>query len=51
MNPDLLNSQLATLEIPSDAWPISAAGSLEESIEKILARLREAGLFTTVAET
>ncbi|MGB8918514.1 MAG: gluconokinase, GntK/IdnK-type [Candidatus Sulfotelmatobacter sp.] len=50
MSPDLLNSQLATLEVPSDAWPISVAGSPEESVEKILARLREAGLFTTVTE-
>ena len=46
MNPDLLGSQLETLEVPSDAWPISVAGSPEEAIEQILARLREAGLVT-----
>jgi gluconokinase len=46
MNPELLNSQLATLEAPSDAWDISVAGSLEEPVEEILARLREAGLLT-----
>ena len=50
MNPDLLDSQLATLEVPSDAWPITVAGSPEESVEEILARLREAGLLTTGAE-
>jgi gluconokinase len=46
MNSDLLGSQLETLEVPSDAWPISVAGSPEEAIEQILARLREAGLVT-----
>ncbi|HMD17023.1 MAG TPA: gluconokinase, GntK/IdnK-type [Terriglobales bacterium] len=50
MNPDLLDSQLATLEVPSDAWPISVAGSPEESVEAILARMHEAGLLTTGAE-
>ncbi len=47
MNPHLLDSQVATLEPPSDAWPISVAGSPEEAVEQILARLREAGLFRT----
>jgi gluconokinase len=47
MNPDLLDSQLATLEAPCDAWDISVAGSLEESVEEIRARLREAGLLTS----
>jgi gluconokinase len=49
MNPDLLDSQLATLEVPSNVWTISVAGSPEESVEAILARLREAGLLTTGA--
>jgi gluconokinase len=40
MNPDLLDSQLATLEIPSDAWPISVAGTAEGAVEEILIRLR-----------
>jgi gluconokinase len=44
MNPDLLDSQLATLEVPSDAWSIAVAGSPEEAVEQILARLRGAGL-------
>jgi gluconokinase len=47
MNPDLLHSQVATLEPPSDAWPISVAGSPEEAVEQILARLRKAGLLRT----
>ena len=50
MNPDLLDSQLATLEVPSDAWSVSVAGSPEEAVAKILAQLREAGLLTTGAE-
>ncbi|HEY6303859.1 MAG TPA: gluconokinase [Terriglobales bacterium] len=50
MNPDLLDSQLETLEVPSDAWPITVAGSPEEAVEEILTRLREAGLLTTAAE-
>jgi gluconate kinase len=50
MNPDLLDSQLATLEVPSDAWPVTVAGRPEEAVEEILGRLREAGLLTTGAE-
>jgi carbohydrate kinase (thermoresistant glucokinase family) len=44
MNPDLLESQLETLEKPSTAWDVSVAGSPEESVNEILSRLREAGL-------
>lgn len=50
MNPGLLDSQLATLEVPSDAWSINVAGSPEEAVAEILDRLREAGLLTTGAE-
>jgi gluconokinase len=50
MNPDLLDSQLETLEVPSDAWPISVAGSPEQSLDEILARLREAGLLNQARE-
>ena len=50
MNPDLLDCQLATLEVPSDAWPVTVAGRPEEAVEEILVRLREAGLLTTGAE-
>ncbi len=50
MNPDLLDSQLATLEVPSDAWPVSVSGRPEEPVEEILTRLREAGLLTIEAE-
>jgi gluconokinase len=42
MNPDLFESQLATLEMPADAWPISVAGTPEESVEEIVVRLCEA---------
>jgi len=48
MNPDLLDSQLATLEAPSDAWSVSVAGTLEEAVEEIFERLRETGLLTGV---
>jgi gluconokinase len=50
MNPGLLDSQLETLEVPSDAWPISVAGSPEQSLDEILARLREAGLLNQARE-
>jgi gluconokinase len=53
MNPDLLASQLATLEmpIPSDTWSIDVAGgSPVEVAGEILARLREAGMLTSGAE-
>ena len=50
MNPELLDSQLDTLEVPSDAWFVNVAGSPEEAAAEILARLREAGLLTTGAE-
>ena len=50
MNPDLLDSQLATLEPPSDAWSVSVDGSPKEAIEQILSRLREAGMLTSAAE-
>jgi gluconokinase len=44
MNPDLLESQLATLEVPSDAWSITVGGTTEQAASQILARLREAGM-------
>ena len=50
MNPDLLDSQLATLEVPSDSWPVAVSGTPEEAVEEILARLRETGLLTIEAE-
>lgn len=50
MNAALLDSQLAALEVPSDAWAISVAGTPEQAVEDILARLREAGLLTAPAE-
>jgi len=50
MNPELLDSQMTALEVPRDAWPISVAGSPEQAVEEILARLREARLLTTAAE-
>jgi gluconokinase len=50
MNPVLLDSQVATLEVPAEAWHINVAGTPGESAGEILARLREAGLLTTKAE-
>jgi len=50
MNPDLLDSQLATLEVPSDTLPVTVSGSPEEAVEEILTRLCEAGLLTTAPE-
>jgi gluconokinase len=50
MNPDLLDSQLDTLEVPSNAWSVNVGGSPEEAAAGILARLREAGLLSTRAE-
>jgi gluconokinase len=52
MNSDLLDSQLATLEVPSEpwsieVWPISVAGTPEEAVEEIIGRLRGEGLPTT----
>ncbi|MGA2375436.1 MAG: gluconokinase [Candidatus Sulfotelmatobacter sp.] len=50
MNPDLLNSQLAELEVPRNAWSVSVAGTPETAVEEILTRMREAGLVTAAAE-
>jgi gluconokinase len=50
MNPDLLDSQLATLEAPSDAWPVAVSGTPEEAVEEILTPLRETCVLTTEAE-
>jgi len=44
MNPNLLDSQMATLEEPSGAWQVSATESPEQSVNDILGRLRGAGL-------
>jgi gluconokinase len=40
MGPEMLDSQLATLEVPTNAWPISVAGTPEEAVEEIIAKLR-----------
>ena len=50
MNPGLLDSQLAELEVPSEAWSVSVAGSPEDAVQEILARLREAGLVSAAVE-
>jgi gluconokinase len=39
MNPGLLDSQLATLEMPADALKVSAEGTTEETVALILAGL------------
>ena len=44
MNPNLLGSQLATLEEPGDeAWHISVAGTPKESLALLESKLKEAG--------
>lgn len=47
MNPKLLDSQVETLEEPSAAWAVSVAGTPEQSVDEILARLRKAGKLAT----
>jgi gluconokinase len=42
MNPELLDSQLATLEVPSNAWRINVDGSPEDAAGEILVRLKHA---------
>ncbi len=44
MNPNLLGTQLATLEAPGDdAWHISVAGTPEESLALVEEKLKEVG--------
>ena len=43
MNPNLLPSQLATLEEPEEEWRISVEGEPEQAVEEILRRLRRIG--------
>ena len=44
MNPNLLDSQLATLESPGDdAWHISVAGTPQESLDELKQKLKDAG--------
>jgi carbohydrate kinase (thermoresistant glucokinase family) len=50
MNPGMLDSQLATLEVPADAWPISVAGKPQQAVEEILRRLRGTGLLAATSE-
>lgn len=47
MNPNLLGSQLATLETPSDAWQISVTGTPEQAAQQIESHLREMGVALT----
>jgi gluconate kinase len=41
MNPALLDSQFATLELPSDALTVSAEGAPEETVQLIVEGLGE----------
>jgi gluconokinase len=50
MNPELLQSQIATLEEPADAWRVSVEGTEAQAVQEILARLREAGRLSTGME-
>ena len=43
MNPNLLPSQLATLEEPDDAWRISVEGTPEQAMQEIMVKLRASG--------
>lgn len=43
MNPGLLDSQLATLEVPSDIWRMSVLGTTEEAVDQLLGYLKCAG--------
>lgn len=40
MNANLLDSQLAVLEVPTDAWLISVCGTKEEAVEALLGKLK-----------
>jgi gluconokinase len=40
MNPDLLQSQIDTLEVPEDGWTISIDQSPEEMVSEITAQLK-----------
>jgi len=42
MHPDLMDSQLAALEVPRDAWRISVCGTEEEAVEQLRERLKAA---------
>lgn len=50
MKPELLESQIATLEEPGDAWRASVEGTEEQAVQEILTRLREAGQLSTGTE-
>ena len=50
MNPDLLDSQLVTLEVPCDAWSVTVAGTPQEAGGEVHARLQKAGRLTTGVE-
>jgi gluconokinase len=50
MSAALLDSQLAALEVPSDAWAVSVDGTPEEAVDDIVARLQKAGVITAGAE-
>jgi gluconokinase len=42
MNPNLLDSQLAALEVPANAWCISVCGTPGEAVERLLGKLKPA---------
>ena len=50
MNPELLQSQIATLEEPADAWRVPVEGTEEQAVREILTQLREAGQLATGTE-
>ena len=42
MNPSLLDSQLATLEVPAGIWRVSVCGTEEDAVEQLLKHLKVA---------
>ena len=50
MNPNLLPSQLATLEEPEEAWRVSVEGTPEQAVEQILTHLSAIGAWNATQE-
>jgi gluconokinase len=43
MNPELLTSQLATLEVPATGWRVSVQGTPEEAVDQVVEYLKTTG--------
>ena len=51
MNPQLLDSQVAAFEKPSQAWSVSVAGRPEDAVEEIVDYLKADGLLSAAKES